>query len=94
MGYKAESPGDDVAKRFPIKLPPWHEKYLIWWAAMKGGSKTGLAQNVIQARVEANKDQIEEMLADRARDLGITVDELKVQLLQAAGFSPVEIEED
>jgi len=83
-----------MAKRFPIKLPPWHEKHLIWWAAMKGTSKTVLAQNTLQARVEANKDQILEMLADRADDLGITVEDLQQLLLQEAGFSPVEKDQE
>jgi ferritin-like protein len=84
MDIKIESPGADVSKRFPIKLPAWHEKYLIWWASLKGVSKTALAQNTLQARLEANKEQIEEMLADRARDLGISVDELKARLLEAS----------
>lgn len=77
-----------MAKRFPIKLPPWHEKYLIWWAAMKGASKTGLAQTTLQDQIEANKDSIEEMLADRAKDLNLSVEELKKKLLEDAGFTP------
>jgi len=76
-----------AAKRFPIKLPPWHEKRLIWWAACKGTSKTGLAQNTLQARIEHNKDLIEEMLAEMASDRGISVDELKAELLQKSGFT-------
>lgn len=91
---KSDEGTEVAAKRFPIKVPPWHEKYLIWWAAMKGTSKTGLAQNIIQARVETNKDQIEAMLADRAKDLGITVDELKAQLLQKSGFVAPDSDED
>ena len=83
-----------MAKRFPIKLPVWHEKRLIWWATMKGTTKTTLGQNVIQARVEANDAQIEAMLSDRAKDLGISVDELKAQILADNGFSPIEDEED
>lgn len=75
-------------KRFPIKLPPWHEKRLIWWAACKGTTKTTLGQNVIQARVEANDEQIESMLSDRARDLGMTVEELKAKILTENGFDP------
>jgi len=76
----------DRAKRFPIKVPPWHEKRLIWWAEMKGTTKSTLAQNTLQARIEANEEQIESMLSDRARDLRISVDDLKVQLLERAGF--------
>lgn len=97
MGVRSESVlGEDVAKakRFPIKLPPWHEKYLIWWAEMKGTSKTGLAQNVVQARVEANKAQIEDMLADRAKDLGISVEDLKAQLLRKNEFTPADAGDD
>jgi len=74
-------------RRFPIKLPAWHEKYLILWAEMKGTSKTGLAQNVLQARIEANQQQIEEMLEDRAKDLGIDRETLKRQILDSNGFN-------
>ena len=91
-GFRLET--EEMAKRFPIKLSPWHEKYLIWWAAMKGTSKTGLAQNTVQATVEANKEQILEMLADRAADLGITVEGLQQKLLQDAGFIPIEEEQE
>jgi hypothetical protein len=93
-GYKSGSRLEttEMAKRFPIKLPVWHEKYLLWWAAMKGTSKTALAQNTIQARIEANKDQILEMLGDRAKDLGCTVEELQEQILKEAKFNPSESE--
>jgi len=73
-------------RRFPIKLPAWHEKNLILWAAMKATSKTGLAQNILQARIESNQTQIEEMLKDYATDKKITVDELKIQILSANDF--------
>jgi predicted DsbA family dithiol-disulfide isomerase len=77
-----------MGKRFPIKLPPWHEKRLIWWAAMKGTTKTMLAQNTLQARIEANANDIEVMLAERAGELGVTVETLKQQLLEKSSFSP------
>ena len=76
-----------LAKRFPIKLPPWHEKRLIWWAFCKGASKTGLAQNTLQARVEANAQQIEDMLKDISADRGIALDDLKQEILDGANFS-------
>ena len=76
-----------MAKRFPIKLPPWHEKRLIWWAFCKGTSKTGLAQNTLQARVEANAQQVEDMLKDISADRGIAVDDLKQQILEEANFT-------
>lgn len=77
-----------MGKRFPIKLPPWHEKRLIWWAAMKGTTKTMLVQNTLQARIEANSGEIEAMLAERAQESGVTVDHLKRQILDKANFSP------
>ena len=85
---------EERAKRFPIKLPPWHEKRLIWWAAMKGTTKTSLGQNVLQARVEAKEEQIELMLSDRAADKGVSIDELKRQLLDNAGLTPPNGDED
>ena len=76
-----------MGKRFPIKLPPWHEKRLMWWAAMKGTTKTMLAQNTLQARIEANAGDIEVMLTERADELGVTTEALKQQLLDKARFA-------
>lgn len=73
--------------RFPISLPTWHEKRLLWWAYLKGVSKTALAQNVVQARVEANADMIELMLADLAADEGCSVEDLKQQILDGSRLS-------
>ena len=73
-------------KRFPIKLPHFHEKYLIWWAELKAVSKTALAQNVLQARIESNQIQIEEMLKNYADDHGISVDDLKAEILAKNKF--------
>lgn len=83
MGSRLETMG----KRFPIKLPPWHEKRLIWWASMKGTTKSTLAMNTIQARVEANEAQIEAMLRDQSIEMGIPVEQLKSDLLEKAGYS-------
>ena len=77
-----------MGKRFPIKLPAWHEKRLILWAWLKGTTKTTLGQNVIQARVEANALEIDAMLSDRAKDLGISVDELTEVILSKNNFNP------
>lgn len=80
------------ASRFPIKLPPWHHKRLIKWARCKGTFKTRLAQNILQARIEVNADQIEEMFKELAKDLGKQPDELEAEVLADAGFSPGDIE--
>ncbi len=87
-GYNGDTihEGSPVSKRFPIKLPPWHEKRLIWWAAAKGASKTQIAQNALQAKIEANETQIEAMIAERAADRGIPPEAYKAALLEAAGW--------
>ena len=81
---------DVSKKRFPIGLPPWHEKRLIWWAHLKQTSKTALAQNVLQSRIEANESMIESGLAELAQDAGVTVDDLKVRLLQDTSLERTE----
>lgn len=75
-------------KRFPISLPPYHEKRLIWWAEMNSTTKTTLTQTKLQALIEAEEDHIETMLKDRADDLQIEVEELKRRLLEKNGFNP------
>jgi hypothetical protein len=62
-------------------------KRLIWWAAIKKQSLAGMAQNTLQARIEVNAPQIEEMLIELARDEGISVNELKQRLLAEANYS-------
>lgn len=52
---------------------------------MRGTSKAMLAQTIIQASIEEREQHIEKMLSDRANDLGISVDELKEQLLERSG---------
>lgn len=73
-------------KRFPISLPPWHEKRLLWWAYIKGVTKTSLAQNTLQARIEANDDQIQSALEELAADEGVSVDDLKAKILDGTGL--------
>ena len=72
-------------KRIPARLPQWHDMRMQWWAYAKGVPKTTLAQNVLQARVEANEGQIEKMLEDLAKSMGLPVDELKAKILEEAG---------
>lgn len=95
MGVSNRHPIRNMAreKRFPIKLPPWHEKRLILWAEMKGTTKTTLGQNVLQARIEANEDQIESMLRDQAIERGLTVEQLKAEILDKNGYAPDDSDE-
>lgn len=81
-------------KRFSIRQPSWHYKRLIWWAYAKGQSISGIAERALAARIEANADQIEGMIADIAQDRGITPDELKQLWLRKARFDPSQFADD
>jgi hypothetical protein len=75
-------------KRYSVRLPAWHMKRLIWWAEAKGQSVAGMWQNVVQARVEANSEQIEEMAKEIAADQGLTVDQWKQRMLEKNNYEP------
>lgn len=57
------------------------------WAYCKKQSKTALAQNIIQARVETNEEQILEMVKDLASDWNCSLEEAKERILREMGWS-------
>jgi hypothetical protein len=61
-------------------------KRLIWWAEAKGQTIAGMWQNVVQARIEANDDQIQQMAEEIAK--GLTVDEWKQRMLEKNNYEP------
>ena len=73
----------DQRFRITVTIPAWHRKLLILWAYFKGASPTGLAGSALQSRIEANQEQIHAMLEDRAKDLGLTVDELINEIIDS-----------
>ena len=75
-------------KQWPIGLPPFHEQWLLLWAYCKGTSKTALSQNIIQARVEANRSDIEIMLEQQAKDWGVSVEEARAKILSIMKYDP------
>jgi hypothetical protein len=77
-----------MAKRVGVTVGPWHEKLLILWADCKGISKTALATSALQTKIEENDAQIMRMLEDRARDLGISPQELTDRILHGSGYEP------
>ena len=66
----------DEKYRINTTLPAYHLKWLKVWAFLKGTTKTTLASNTLQARIEANIVLIKEMTEERAKDLGISSEEL------------------
>lgn len=82
---KHDDPG---MKRFSVRLTRWHYKRLIWWARAKGQSISGMAERTIAARIEANEAQIDRMIEDEAKELGISTDEVKEKWLREANYDP------
>jgi len=81
-------------KRFSVRLKRWHYKRLIWWAAAKGQSVSGMAERTIAARIEVNADQIESMIAEEAEDTGLTITQVKERWLKAANYDASIFRED
>lgn len=76
-----------MVKRLAVQLPPFHEKRLLLWAYCKKQSKTGLAQNILQSRVEVNEEQILRMVADQAEDWGCSLEEATERILSEMGWN-------
>lgn len=81
---------DSELKRFSVRLPSWHYKRLIWLARARGQSVSGMAERIAIEECEANEPLIESMIADKAEDLGLTVEKVKRQWLQDAKYNPAD----
>ena len=77
-----------VGRRWQVGLPPFHEKKFLLWAYSKRQSKTALAQNIIQARIEANLTDIDIMVASQAKDWNISVKEAEGKILDFMKYDP------
>jgi hypothetical protein len=62
-------------------IPEYHYRRGKLWGWVKGQPLTTLVANVFAARVEANEEEIERMIENRARDLGKTKEELITEIL-------------
>lgn len=71
----------DEKIRCQIQLPKYHSDIGRLWAWAKGRAMGTLVSDVFQARCEANKAEIYEMLDHRAKQMGVTRDELIDQIL-------------
>ena len=75
-------------KRFPIgPLPEDHDELFTLWAWGKRRSKSALATHVIEARVEANREGIVEIIQRAAERRGISFEEMKQKILENPRFS-------
>lgn len=79
----------DKKLRTSISIPVTHYKTGALWAWLKGRPIATLASDVFQARTEASENQawIEKTLAERASDMGVTVDELKRRIWDESGLT-------
>ena len=80
----------DKKIRTSLALPITHYKTGALWAWLKGRPIATLASDVFQARTEASENQawIEKTLAERASDMGVTVEELKRKIWAESGLTP------
>lgn len=84
----------NLGKKWAIGLPPFHEKLFLCWAYCKGVSKTNLAQNLVQARTEANEQQILAMVDERAETWGVSRSEAVARILDEMGFEEGETDSE
>ena len=71
----------DEMARFSISLPDWYHRKLKLWAALKGTNRATLAANIVQARIEANWETVEQEIEAIAKYRGITIEELEAEWL-------------
>lgn len=83
----------DEKFRSTFYVSAFYLKYLKLWAYFQGKGVVTLVRDIIQARVEANLPLIKEMLESRAKDLGISEEELINKILSEKPEKPV-IEKD
>lgn len=63
--------------RFQVTLPDWYHRKLRLWAKVKGTNRATLAANIVQARIEANWEELDKELNAIAAYEGISRDELE-----------------
>lgn len=71
----------DKKIRITVSIPAYHYREMKRWAFVKGRGVATLASDILQARVEANLEQIDKMIAARANDLGLTPEELTFDIV-------------
>ena len=71
----------DKKIRVTALIPEYHYRRGKLWGWVKGQPLTTLVANVFAARVEANEDEIERMIENRAKYLGKNKDELIAEIL-------------
>ena len=71
----------DIVK-FGIQLPEWYERELRLWAKLKGIPRAALAANLLQARIEVNRDVNNRQIEAIANYRGISVEDLTKEWLK------------
>lgn len=80
--------------RITISLPPWMDRWLKLWAFVKGTNRATLASNIIQSRIEANRDDIADWLNAIASQEKISRAELEAIVLDEPPVDDVETDDD
>lgn len=75
-----------ISKNRRLSLSPFSDFHYKWgklWAVAKNRSLAKMIVDVFEARVEANREDIELMIRDIAKQRGITYEELVDQIMNA-----------
>lgn len=64
-------------ERFRISLPGWYHRRLMLWSFVKGTNRADLASKILQARIEANWELVNQQLDDIASTQEISREELE-----------------
>lgn len=77
---------EDQKIRIEMYVPMTTFKRLLLWGWIKGQSRAELCANTVAARAEANEAQFMADLEKRAKDKGMTIEELEQQIYRQAGL--------
>jgi hypothetical protein len=77
----------DYKYRTNPRIPASHYRLGALWAWLKGRPVTTLIGDVFQARVEANEQWIRDNLAQRAKQMGKSPEELENEIYAEYGIS-------
>ncbi len=68
--------------KYSIQLPEWYDWKLKVWAKFKGTTRATLSANILQARIEANWNDLEKDIQDAANRLSVSKEQFIDGLLQ------------
>lgn len=79
----------DEKVKMELYVPMTTYKRLVLWGWVKGQTRPELCSNIIAARAESNEEQFMRDIADRARDMSKTPEDLIQEIFDEAELAAV-----